>query len=62
MVNEEKKKQAINDKARKDFIKFVALMIQKYGKQIKAVEFRNVNEQNSGNRFIVDNNIGEYIE
>ena len=35
---------------------------QKYGKQIKAVEFRNVNEQNSGNRFIVDNNIGEYIE
>ena len=34
MVNEEKKTQAINDKAEKDFIKFVALMIQKYGKQI----------------------------
>lgn len=34
MVNEEKKTQVINDKARKDFIKFIALMIQKYGKQI----------------------------
>ena len=34
MVNEEKKKQTINDKSGKDFIKFVALMIQKYGKQI----------------------------
>ena len=34
---------------------------QKYGKHIKAVHFKWTNEQNTGNRFIVDNHIGEYI-
>ena len=34
MVNEEKKTKIIQYKAKKDFIKFIALMIQKYGKQI----------------------------
>ena len=35
---------------------------QKYGKQIKAVHFKGNNDMNSGNRFIVEQNIGEYIE
>ena len=34
---------------------------QKYGKQIKAVYFKGRNDMNSGNRYIVDQGIGEYI-
>ena len=35
---------------------------QKYGKQVRAVHFKGRNEMNSGNRFIVEQGIGEYIE
>lgn len=35
---------------------------QKYGKQIKAVHFNVKNDMNSGNRFIVEQGIGEYID
>ena len=34
---------------------------QKYGKQVKTVNLRGISEQNSGNRFIVEQGIGEYI-
>ena len=35
---------------------------QKYGKQVRAVLFKGRNEMNSGNSFIVEQGIGEYIE
>jgi DNA processing protein len=35
---------------------------QNYGKQVRAVHFKRRNEMNSGNRFIVEQGIGEYIE
>ena len=35
---------------------------QKYGKQVKAVHFKKDNEMNSGNRYVVNQGIGEYIE
>ena len=35
---------------------------QKYGKQVRAVHFKGRNEMNSGNRYIVEQGIGEYIE
>ena len=35
---------------------------QKYGKQVGAVHFKGRNEMNSGNSFIVEQGIGEYIE
>lgn len=35
---------------------------QKYGKRVVAVHFKRDNEKNSGNRFIVNQGIGDYIE
>ena len=35
---------------------------QRYGKAIRAVSFRGNSEMNSGNRYIVEHGIGEYIE
>ena len=35
---------------------------QNYWKQVRAVHFKGRNEMNSGNRFIVEQGIGEYIE
>lgn len=35
---------------------------QKYGKQVKSVFFKGSNDMNSGNRYIVEQGIGEYIE
>ena len=35
---------------------------QKYGKEIKSVFFRGKNDMNSGNRYIVEQGIGEYVE
>ena len=35
---------------------------QKYGKKVKSVFFKGRNDMNSGNRFIVEQGIGEYIE
>ena len=34
---------------------------QKYGKQVKAVYFKTINDMNSGNRYIVQQGIGEHI-
>ena len=34
---------------------------QKYGKQVKSVFFKGSNNMNSGNRYIVEQGIGEYI-
>ena len=35
---------------------------KKYGKPIKSVFFKGKNDMNSGNSYIVDQGIGEYIE
>ena len=35
---------------------------QKYGKKVQSVFFKAKNEMNSGNRYIVEQGIGEYIE
>lgn len=35
---------------------------RKYGKQVKSVFFKESNDMNSGNRYIVEQGIGEYIE
>ena len=35
---------------------------QKYGKEIRSVRFRGNNDMNAGNRYIVEQGIGEYIE
>ena len=35
---------------------------KKYGKQVKSVFFKGSNDMNSGNRYIVEHGIGEYIE
>lgn len=35
---------------------------KKYGKPIKSVFFKGKNDMNSGNSYIVDQRIGEYIE